>query len=130
MSAVLTAKAPYEAPRRTRGLYTYEIRPIGPVISLSTDGAGEELTMVADLVRLDGSSRRHTLRVRNTDRQPGLVDLVRQRLRSGSQLRMVVRFENIVEVKDDTAHMRVEAIADTLLDLQKAGFAVQLDLFG
>lgn len=130
MSALPVVDAHSQAPRASRGLYTYGVKPVGPVITISSDHAPDELTMTANLVRLDGTSRRHALRVRNTERQPDLVALVRERLASGKPLRMVFRFENVVSAEGSTAHMRVQAIADTLLDLPRQVGAVQLDLFG
>lgn len=130
MSALPVVHTPVASPRRSNGLYTYEIRPIGPVITVTSEAAAEEMTMTAALVRLDGSSRRQTLRICPTDRQPDLVARVRQRLQDGAPIRMVVRFERLVRIEDDKPHMFVHAIAETLLDVVHPVSAVQLDLFG
>ena len=132
MSALLAinSNSAGESNRRSRGLYTYLVSPIGPVQTVGCEEHAEELVMRASLIRQDGSERQHVLRVRPTDHQPDLVDRVRALLSKNVAVRLVVRFENAIHISSGRSHVRTEAIAETLLEPSRAPAGVQLNMFG
>lgn len=132
MTALLAANSNDPEGRKSpaRDLYTYLIRPIGPITTIGSEEHPEELVMTAALTRRDGTARRHVLRVRPTEKQPDMVERVRSLLSRDVPVRMVVRMERIVRTKDANPGVRVNAIAETLLEPRRAPEGVQLDLFG
>jgi hypothetical protein len=113
-----------------RDLYTYLIKPLGPVTTVAVEGQPEELVMRAALTRTDGTARNHVLRVRGTEKQPDMVDRVRTLLAKGVPVRMVVQMQRVVRTSPSEPGVRVNAIAETLLEPKRAPASVQLDLFG
>lgn len=131
MTALLAANSNAQNPAsKSRGLYTYLIRPVGPVTTVGSEEHPVELVMRAAMVRRDGTERIHHLRVRPTQAQPDIVERVTDLLKRGVAVRMVVRFENVAgSSRDGTPAVRVQAVADTLLEPARAPEGVQLDLF-
>lgn len=132
MTALLTANSNDSGDRKSpeKDLYTYLIRPVGPITTVGSEEHPVELVMKADLTRRDGTARRHVLRVRPTEKQPDIVERVRSLLSRDVPVRMVVRMVRVVRAKGDTTGVRVNAIAETLLEPKRAPEGVQLDLFG
>lgn len=131
MTALLAANSNAQpAAAKSRGLYTYLVRPVGAVATIGSEEHPVELSLRAEMVRRDGTKRLHQLRVRPTEAQPDIVERVTDLLSRGVPVRMVVRFENVTtKALDGTPGVRVQAVADTLLEPARAPQGVQLDLF-
>lgn len=130
MTALLAANSNAQPATKSRGLYTYLVRPVGAVATIGSEEHPVELSMRAAMVRRDGTERLHQLRVRPTEAQPDIVERVTDLLSRGVPVRMVVRFENVTtQSTDGTPRVRVQAVADTLLEPARAPQGIQLDLF-
>lgn len=132
MMALLAANSNASNDRKSsaKDLYTYLIKPIGPVTTIGSEEHPVELVMNAALTRNDGTARRHVLRVRPTEKQPDMVERVRSLLSRNVPVRMIVRMERVVRTRNSAPGVRVNAIAETLLEPRRAPQGVQLDLFG
>lgn len=111
-----------------RQLRTYAIRKMG-VAAIVEGPDGRELRFPGDIIRSDGTKRRHEIVVRPTTNRPSLVDDVVKALDGGRTVRMVAGFERTNYESNGLIHMRINAVIENILDGYRQPDARQLDLF-